>query len=77
MPIYEYTCLDCGTRFDALRAMSEADHPIRCEACESEHTTRVLSIFAAHSEGRVIAGGGSSCDSCSATSCASCSLAEH
>jgi len=56
MPIYEYVCLDCGEKFDALRSMAQADAPIGCRACEGEHTSRTISVFAAVSEGRVVAG---------------------
>jgi putative FmdB family regulatory protein len=73
MPIYEYVCLDCGERFETLRPMKEADAPIACDLCESQHTTRCLSLFFAQSGGRVIASSGNSaCGSCSGGSCASC-----
>jgi putative FmdB family regulatory protein len=74
MPIYEYTCLDCGARFDALRSMSDADKPIECKQCRQEHTTRCLSVFFANSGGRVVAGSSSAsgCAGCAATSCAGC-----
>jgi len=46
MPLYEYYCADCQTKFDALRPMSQADVAIQCKSCESMHTSRVLSLFA-------------------------------
>jgi putative FmdB family regulatory protein len=72
MPIYEYVCLDCGEKFDALRSMAQADAPIGCRACEGEHTSRTISVFAAVSEGRVVAGsnGGGCADA--AGSCSTC-----
>jgi len=77
MPIYEYRCDDCETKFDVLRSMSQADDPIACAQCEGMNTRRALSLFAAISKGkggetRSIAGTGSSCSSCAATSCATC-----
>jgi putative FmdB family regulatory protein len=74
MPIYEYLCLDCGKEFDALRSMSQADEPIRCERCQGERATRKISVFFAQSGGKVVAGGGNGggCASCSGGSCASC-----
>ncbi len=72
MPVYEYVCLDCGTRFDALRPMRQADAPIACHDCESEHTSRTLSVFFATSDGRSIRAGSGGCTSCSGGSCASC-----
>ena len=63
MPIYEYSCLDCGTQFETIRSMKDADTVIRCKECESRNTKRRLSVFAAHSEGGIVAGcGGGVCD---------------
>ncbi|HHS97104.1 MAG TPA: zinc ribbon domain-containing protein [Chloroflexi bacterium] len=73
MPLYEYVCGDCGERFEALRPMREADAPIECPHCGGQHAKRALSLFAAIGSEGVIAGNGSSCTSCSATSCAGCS----
>lgn len=52
MPIYEYVCLDCRTPFEALRPMAEADAAIACQHCQSEHTSRTLSVFYAQSNGQ-------------------------
>ncbi|HLF25975.1 MAG TPA: zinc ribbon domain-containing protein [Anaerolineae bacterium] len=46
MPVYEYFCTDCRTKFDALRRMAQADDAIVCEVCGGAHTARVLSVFA-------------------------------
>ena len=56
MPIYEYVCTDCNTRFEALRSMSKADATISCENCAGEKTSRVVSAAFAHSSGSVVAG---------------------
>ena len=74
MPIYEYVCLDCRTQFDALRSMSEADAPIPCKQCHSEHTSRMLSLFNAHSDGRVVAqqSTAAACSTCAGGNCAAC-----
>ena len=73
MPLYEYECSGCGTRFDALRSMSEADDPIACPQCEGKESQRMISLFSAVGEQGVVAGGGSSCGSCSpSASCATC-----
>jgi putative FmdB family regulatory protein len=75
MPIYEYQCIDCGKKFDALRLMSQADVPIECEKCASLNTARKVTVAYGHSSGRVVAGdgGGSGCGGCSGGSCGSCS----
>ena len=77
MPIYEYTCDDCAYKFDALRSMSQADDSIACVQCEGMNTHRALSLFAAVSKGeggetRSVAGTGSGCSACAATSCTTC-----
>jgi putative FmdB family regulatory protein len=72
MPIYEYVCRQCDNEFDALRPMSESDAPIPCVHCNGENTERKISLFAAHSDGRVVAGS-NTCSSCQSTSCATCS----
>ena len=48
MPLYEYFCPDCRTKFTALRSIKEADVVIACENCERERSSRVLSTFAIH-----------------------------
>ena len=74
MPIYEYICLDCKNVFETLRPMKDADTPIPCEKCASDHTSRMISVFNAQSGGRVVAGSAaaSGCAGCSASSCAGC-----
>jgi putative FmdB family regulatory protein len=72
MPLYEYTCQDCGLRFDAFRAMKDADVSISCKNCFSINTRRALSVFYASSEGRTITASGGGCAGCSGGSCSSC-----
>lgn len=47
MPLYEYHCESCASEFTKRRAIKEADAPIECPECESEHVTRKLSLFVA------------------------------
>lgn len=73
MPIYEYTCTDCGTRFETIRSMREADAPIECTRCKSLHTARQISLFCAQSSsGTIAGGGGGGCAGCAGGSCAGC-----
>ncbi len=74
MPIYEYICLDCGARFETMRSMKDADAPITCRDCESDHTSRKLSLFNATSGGRVVASSSSGCAGCNSGSCATCKV---
>jgi putative FmdB family regulatory protein len=51
MPIYEYRCEDCGTKFEKLvRRVSEAPE-LACPACGQHHLKQELSTFAAHASG--------------------------
>jgi putative FmdB family regulatory protein len=73
MPIYEYYCGDCDSKFEVLRSKSKADDPPTCKHCQGPHTSRMISLFAAHSGGRALAGSGSSCSGCAPSSaCATC-----
>jgi len=53
MPLYEYRCRDCDTRFDARRPMAEADAPAPCPDGHLD-TVRLLAAFSA--TGRASAG---------------------
>lgn len=74
MPLYEYKCSDCRTQFDALRSISKADAPIACQDCQGENTSRMLSLFFAHSDGRTITQSASACTSCSTHACSTCGV---
>jgi putative FmdB family regulatory protein len=50
VPIFEYVCDDCGTRFEKLVRRSDANG-IQCPSCGEKHLTQQLSTFAAHSNG--------------------------
>lgn len=47
MPIYEYTCSDCGARFELIRPMGDETQP-PCSTCQSPHTEKALSAPAVH-----------------------------
>lgn len=76
MPIYEYVCSSCDTKFEMLRSMSKADEGAECPHCKHE-AERALSTFACFSSDEsgmttAVAGGGHSCASCSSGSCTTC-----
>jgi putative FmdB family regulatory protein len=72
MPLYEYYCVDCHEKFETIRPISQADEPIACDICQGMNTSRMLSVFFAHSGGKVVAGSVPSCSSCASASCATC-----
>ncbi|MBM3154581.1 MAG: zinc ribbon domain-containing protein [Chloroflexi bacterium] len=76
MPVYEYYCPQCEYKFELLRPISKADGDAACTRC-NRPSKRVLSRFASFSkdssgESAPIAGTGSSCSGCNATSCSTC-----
>ncbi|MBM3787486.1 MAG: zinc ribbon domain-containing protein [Acidobacteria bacterium] len=46
MPLYEYSCPECGAQFEQLKKMLEADAPARCPKCGFTDARRQLSCFA-------------------------------
>jgi len=78
MPIYEYVCSDCGLKFELLRPFSEAGEKASCPRCH-QNAERIISACASFSKNEAgesipLAGTGSSCGSCGATSCDPCGL---
>jgi putative FmdB family regulatory protein len=51
MPIYEYSCQDCGTRFEKLVRRSSDAAELECPSCGEKHLQQELSTFAAHANG--------------------------
>jgi putative FmdB family regulatory protein len=75
MPIYEYECRKCDSKFELMRPFSLSSAPASCPTCKkSAH--RVPSTFACFtvSDGgsATPVGGGSSCASCASGSCSTC-----
>ena len=50
MPIFEYRCDDCGTKFEKLVRRSSDE--IACPSCGENHLKQELSTFAAHGGGQ-------------------------
>lgn len=73
MPIYEYRCADCGSKFDKRLSMAAAASQVNCPDCGAE-ARRQLSVFAAFrkAEGGQVASIGGGCAGCAGGSCASC-----
>ncbi|MBV9155409.1 MAG: zinc ribbon domain-containing protein [Acidobacteriaceae bacterium] len=49
MPIFEYSCDDCGTKFEKLVRRSHEADAVRCPSCGENHLTTEYSTFAARS----------------------------
>ena len=50
MPIYEYLCEDCGSKFEKL--VRRSGDTVECPSCGKDHLARQLSVFAAHANGK-------------------------
>jgi putative FmdB family regulatory protein len=59
MPIFEYVCEDCGTKFEKL--VRRDGDPIACPDCGLSHLALALSTFAAHSNGKSKSAGMPAC----------------
>ena len=51
MPIFEYLCDDCGTKFEKLVRRSPETEDLRCPSCGQDHLTTQYSTFAARANG--------------------------
>ena len=49
MPIFEYLCDDCGTKFEKLIRNGDK---VLCPSCGEAHLTTQFSTFAAHANGK-------------------------
>ncbi len=49
MPIYEYLCEDCGSKFEKL--VRRSGDSVECPSCGKDHLKMELSTFAAHANG--------------------------
>lgn len=52
MPIFEYRCDDCGSRFERLVKASTKAEDLECPSCGENHLRQELSTFAAHAGGK-------------------------
>ncbi len=73
MPLYEYYCPSCKSKFELLRPMSRSSEPAACPAGHLR-AERVVSLVAARawdaSEGTARATGGCACGAGGACACA-------
>jgi putative FmdB family regulatory protein len=51
MPIFEYKCQDCGTKFEKLVRRSSDTAELECPSCGKQRLEQEHSTFAAHANG--------------------------
>ena len=77
MPIYEYVCSECNSKFEQMRPLSQSGQDAECPRCHKP-SRRKMSIFAAFTTSvsgvpTTVAGTtGKSCSGCSSGSCSTC-----
>lgn len=74
MPIFEYRCQDCGTKYEVLHKSSENKSDIICPSCNSLNNRKLLSTFSASMSESANSGNScatGNCDVPSAGGCAS------
>ncbi len=79
MPVYEYLCKQCDTKFEELLRAGES-WQARCPHCGAEEVNRLLSLFAATGNGSsqsAAAPSDFSATAGQACGCGSCSCGGH
>ncbi len=79
MPIYEYRCPKCSTKFEMLRPISKAEDDAECPKCK-QPSKRAISKFVSRAKDDLgflshmptSSGSSGSCGSCSSTNCSTC-----
>jgi putative FmdB family regulatory protein len=51
MPLYEYSCCDCGKRLEVLQRLGEGPEGLLCPNCGGGRLQKQFSTFAAHGGG--------------------------
>jgi putative FmdB family regulatory protein len=52
MPLYEYYCADCASKFEILSLPSaDTNLEVACQKCHSTHVRKLISVFTAHRGG--------------------------
>jgi putative FmdB family regulatory protein len=58
VPLYEYHCADCGSRFEVLQRMGQGPEGLECPDCGKTEVEKEYSTFASSMAGGSSLGGG-------------------
>ncbi|MBU1707721.1 zinc ribbon domain-containing protein [bacterium] len=73
MPIFEYTCRDCGEEFEELVSAAQTES-VACPHCHSANAEKLFSAFGIGGAVKFSSSMGSSgCASCKSHNCSGCS----
>lgn len=64
MPVFEYLCNECRTRYDVYHKSTSKPEEVKCPKCESKDSKKLLSSFSAS-----VSSDSSTFDSCADGSC--------
>jgi len=71
MPIYEFVCDECGTKFEELVFGNSSQ--VLCKKCQSPKVKKLMSAVSFKSGSSFTpASGSSGCSTCSGKSCSTC-----
>lgn len=71
MPVYEFHCNKCNTRFEALCRMGDTNG-VTCPVCSATDVTKRLSTFFSSRSSSGATLSASKCSGCSGGSCSTC-----
>lgn len=61
MPIYEYSCAQCGHRFEILQRLGEGADGLTCPKCDASSVEKQFSTFASSSDGKTASAPAGAC----------------
>ncbi len=64
MPVFEYRCGDCGTKYDHYHKSLSNQEEVKCPECGSSNNKKLFSSFAPSVEASADFGGGCADGSC-------------
>ncbi|MBM3296471.1 MAG: zinc ribbon domain-containing protein [Candidatus Aminicenantes bacterium] len=71
MPLYEFSCRQCGCRFEALVRLGE-EKSVLCRSCQSRDVEKLFSSFGIGGGSSRLVSSSSSCGTCTSKSCGTC-----
>jgi putative FmdB family regulatory protein len=64
MPLFEYKCEDCDTKYEVLHKSSKTQDEVFCPNCKSKNSKKLISVFSAKNSSSTPDFGGCSDGSC-------------
>ncbi|MFQ6041392.1 MAG: zinc ribbon domain-containing protein [Candidatus Poribacteria bacterium] len=52
MPIYEYQCKECNSKFEVLQSINATNEGLICPKCGASEPKKVFSLFASFGSGK-------------------------